>query len=139
MNIDTPRMGNARSTCKERRWPPFKQVDLRDTGSREVARQPTIISGCFTRKEDHSKSKPSNKEEIEYQGNRYLQRSGLGHIGCCTGCFSVLYATSGHPAAIVSTGRHGHREADRRAMAMSNHAPLARRRLCEQVVGGYDR
>ena len=53
---------------------------IKDTPVKEVAREAITTSGCFTRKEDHSNSKQSNKEEIEHQGSRYGQRSGLGHM-----------------------------------------------------------
>ena len=60
----------------------MKELHLRDTGLREVARQTTNISGSFARKEDHStNSKQANKKEIEYEVYGYWQRSGLGHIG----------------------------------------------------------
>ena len=42
---------NAREVpVKERWWPRFEEPDLRYIGSREVARQPPIINGCFARK-----------------------------------------------------------------------------------------
>ena len=59
----------------------MKELDLRDTGLREVARQTTNISGCFAREKDHTNSKQANKKEIDCQVYSYWQRSGLGHIG----------------------------------------------------------
>ena len=61
---------NARGTYKERGWPRFK-LDLRDTGLREVARQATIISCCFARK-DHSNT-VVNKQVRKKPSIRYIR------------------------------------------------------------------
>ena len=48
----------------------LKELNLGDTGLREVARKTTNISGCFARKKYHSNilsSEQANKKEIEYQ------------------------------------------------------------------------
>ena len=41
----------------------MKELDLRDTDLREVARQTTNISGCFARKKAQSNSKQANKRK----------------------------------------------------------------------------
>ena len=40
-----------------------------------LKRQATIISGCFTRKKDHSDNKQANMKEIEYQLYWYWQET----------------------------------------------------------------
>ena len=51
----------------------MKELDLRDTDLREVARQTTNISGCFARKKDHSNIKQPSKSKKS--STRYI---GIG-------------------------------------------------------------
>ena len=60
-----------------------------------------------------------------------------------TGCFrSVrdIRTPCADRTALADVDNEGALQGHRRAMEMpDHHTPLARRRLCEQVVGGYDR